>query len=622
MFKVALLACAWLFGLLLCSPLAGGADQSNEASRFYAELLDNPVEAIRNAQQVLDADQEIASTSDEFRLRLAILAASRMTGDHSSATHQLHTLHAMVRSERSSAAEMLQLAAMELGDDGMAPASLAAFRQKIDELRGRATGPQAQAVLCQIAEIERQRYVADRLFDLALQAVGRLGQCPSGYAPLARQIDNLLTLAWVAAQLRDGPGNQLRLSQAARLIPTRQARFYRARWLKEAAASMALLGDPGGAKSHYLLARPLFDALKLPGDVAAIDLQLARLSLALKQWQGALEAADRALEGPQAHNAPSLEADWLAVQLSALVSTDSADIDRVLRRAIAVDRNTLPVDSSRELTQAIASAYAKLGDYEQAQLKTFELFEMNRPGLRAEAQSAQLAVNLRQLSVNEEVHQRTAFSAMNNSNFTGKQWLLLSASLIGGALIFPLTWVGLADFRRRRLVGRYKRYADNVKSLTQQAIRDFAELHLDESHRLPRDFSLAILTLDGHESLSASEGPDVASKAVAALGEAVKTCLRREDGMGPEGQSGWLIVAPAMKADEMVGIYGRIRMNFAGKSIPGMSSLHGLRISMGVVAHSQGTTTAKLTDLLDRARHQLSKVRAQGGHNVQVENHV
>jgi diguanylate cyclase (GGDEF)-like protein len=141
--------------------------------------------------------------------------------------------------------------------------------------------------------------------------------------------------------------------------------------------------------------------------------------------------------------------------------------------------------------------------------------------------------------------------------------------------------------------------AASTDPLTGLANRRTLEKLVEKLRHQSQLFAVVILDIDHFKKINDTHGHDVGDRAIKAVSELLKSCMRKEDLACRFGGEEFVFILPGFGAQESVDVYTRIR-----RDLPGAlqrAALPAFTISAGIADHSSGMNFEAILSQADQA---------------------
>jgi diguanylate cyclase (GGDEF)-like protein len=572
----------------LVAPTAVPADVLAQMQRSD----DHPREALTQIQ--LQADNARAAGDDTARFWWSVAAARVLARleQHSQATQNAETAAALLT--RSTAALETQRLWLQMAQlDAQAGVSdRAGLLPQVTQLRVRAETLGEVRLACEARGLEQWVLLDLRSDDeawLMAEAVERCGQALNLPEQTA---SGQLTFAILARKrLADGSTGlqpQRHLALALDTLGQRPARFMRSLIAWEAGIVLRLQKELEPALVQLQQARALSQELDDSAGVAAANLEIAAVLLALDRPQPMLPLLDEAArllaaggEGDLAYRMPRVT----ELKIEALVRLASPQLPAVLEQAQrwAADVNA---GSRTDLQHAMAKAYAAIG-------RPVAAYEMLRTAIQTEQQARTLARdtqlqrlqsrydNVRRDAENAELRLRSETAKLQLEAETGRRHTLTAGLVALAALALVGFTFGGRELARRRRMAALALRDELTGQPNRRAVRAYAQEQLAQSHRLGLPFTLAVIDFDHFKQVNDRFGHPAGDAVLRSFAQAAAGVLRGQDRLGRWGGEEWLLVMPGTRLAEVEAVFERLRERFAITLVPGVPVDARCSFSMG-----------------------------------------
>ena len=141
--------------------------------------------------------------------------------------------------------------------------------------------------------------------------------------------------------------------------------------------------------------------------------------------------------------------------------------------------------------------------------------------------------------------------------------------------------------------------------------------HLALAERYGREFSIAMVGIDGWHGLHAQHGSHVGAKVLKVIADAITDAVRMPDRVGRYAENEFLVVMPETHTDGANQILERLRSSIMDcKVAPESPESLNLTISAGITAYRHGDD---LQELLSRVGDAIDQAQQQGCNRVIVK---
>jgi diguanylate cyclase (GGDEF)-like protein len=201
--------------------------------------------------------------------------------------------------------------------------------------------------------------------------------------------------------------------------------------------------------------------------------------------------------------------------------------------------------------------------------------------------------------------------------------------LIGGLMaIFSLVFIGVSSLLAHELRERARNQRELIEQATHDKLTGVSNRHvLDatlsrEWRRAKRDgrtLGILFIDVDAFKSYNDHYGHAAGDEALAAVAQAIATCLRRpSDSVGRYGGEEFVVALPDTRTEGAVQVAELIRESVARRAMVHDHHSHGIvTVSIGV-ALSDAPDVQSLAELIARADRALYRAKAEGRNAVSV----
>ncbi|KTF35810.1 GGDEF domain-containing protein [Xanthomonas vesicatoria] len=605
-------AIAWRRLLVACLLLAVGAvawAQPQPWKTIESATLDDPMQALQLAQRALQQARAAGDRDAQFWALLAqarVLISLEDSDARQAALTQAHGLLGQLHGNVAQA--QLWLAIVQaLSDVRENPNRSMVAR--LNGLRQRARALRRSDLLCEIEAVDMWSMLASGSSDEAWSAAQTSYQCAARENLLGVEVDGLTQLgslsSRVAGRVADDNDAQDYLQRALARLHNQPARFQRSLIEYEYGSSLAAQ-QPSAALLHFRRALALSREI---GDQAGVAAALTSTSEALIKTgdaAAALTMAREALPLMQAQGNIGRVAACHAILLQALTALKSPSLGSAIVAAQAADDPNLTLTRRAQLVDAIAQALALEGRHAEAYQELQRANALRAQNLDRQRDTVMLRLqaryeDARREAENAELRRRSETAQLAlQAREAGQRalWIALCAAclLLMGALIV-LAFVA----RHRRQLSRLAMRDELTGLPNRRAIRAEAQQQIDHALRTNIRCMLALIDLDHFKQINDAHGHASGDAVLKALASASLLALRAQDRLGRLGGEEFLLVLPGCGADEIPGVFARLRNAVAATEIPGLPAGQPVRFCMGAVSVAPATGLDVLLSQADLA---------------------
>lgn len=295
-----------------------------------------------------------------------------------------------------------------------------------------------------------------------------------------------------------------------------------------------------------------------------------------------------------------------AILLQALTALKSPSLGSAIVAAQAADDPNLTLTRRAQLVDAIAQALALEGRHAEAYQELQRANALRAQNLDRQRDTVMLRLqaryeDARREAENAELRRRSETAQLAlQAREAGQRalWIALCAAclLLMGALIV-LAFVA----RHRRQLSRLAMRDELTGLPNRRAIRAEAQQQIDHALRTNIRCMLALIDLDHFKQINDAHGHASGDAVLKALASASLLALRAQDRLGGLGGEEFLLVLPGCGADEIPGVFARLRNAVAAIEIPGLPAGQPVRFCMGAVSVAPATGLDVLLSQADLA---------------------